>query len=116
MSLTRFAQRYVFVPLGGMRRERQYIAIFLSIMVIAVWHGVTAPMLVFGFYHATIMVAHRFVSQRWPAAALADQSLGLRMLKSFLVILFVSFSIPLLILDTANALSFYGQLFGQGAG
>ncbi len=77
MSLTRFAQRYVFVPLGGMRRERQYIAIFLtSIMVIAVWHGVTAPMLVFGFYHATIMVAHRFVSQRWPAAALADQSLG----------------------------------------
>ena len=35
MSLTRWAQRNVFVPLGGMRKNRQYFAIFVTIMVIA---------------------------------------------------------------------------------
>ena len=38
MSLTRFAQRNVFVPLGGMRPQHQYRAIFATIMVIALWH------------------------------------------------------------------------------
>jgi len=39
MSLTRFAQKYVFVPLGGMRAGRQYVAVFATIMVIALWHA-----------------------------------------------------------------------------
>ena len=44
MSLTRFAQRNVFVPMGGMRARTQYPAIVATMMVIALWHGLSIPL------------------------------------------------------------------------
>lgn len=112
MSLTRWAQRYIFVPLGGMRAERQYIAIFATIMVIALWHGLELPMIVFGIYHASIILAHRYLEDRRRAAGLppVQDTPWTKALKIFLVIFFVSFSIPMLLLDTDQALAFYGRL------
>lgn len=114
MSLTRWAQRYVFVPLGGMRPGRQYYAIFMTIMVIALWHGLAWPMVVFGVYHAVIVVGHRFLEdwRRRNGRAAPIDSLLTRNLKSLAVIGYVSFSIPLLLLDGSSALSFYAGLFG----
>ena len=42
MSLTRFAQRNVFVPMGGMRARTQYVAIAATMMVIALWHDLSS--------------------------------------------------------------------------
>ena len=44
MSLTRFAQRNVFVPMGGMRARTQYPAIVATMMVIALWHDLSIPL------------------------------------------------------------------------
>lgn len=52
MSLTRFAQRNVFVPMGGMRARTQYVAIAATMMVIALWHDVSVPLVIFGVYHS----------------------------------------------------------------
>ena len=63
MSLTRFAQRNVFVPMGGMRAQTQYVAIFATMMVIALWHDLSIPLVIFGLYHSAGLIIHR----RWVA-------------------------------------------------
>jgi alginate O-acetyltransferase complex protein AlgI len=109
ISLTQFAQRYVFVPLGGMRKNRQYFAIFVTIMVIALWHGLNIPILIFGFLHASVVVGHRFISNRSIKKQTEDK-LAVRALKSFLLFTFVCFTIPLLLLDSFEVLAFYSSL------
>lgn len=113
MSLTRWAQRYVFLPLGGARPERQYFAIFMTILVIALWHGLEAPMIVFGIYHAAIVVAHRWLEDRRRKAGVkaTPDIVWIWAAKCFGVLAYVSLSIPLLILDSEQAISFYGRLF-----
>ena len=63
MSLTRFAQRNVFVPMGGMRAQTQYVAIVATMMVIALWHDLSIPLVIFGLYHSAGLIIHR----RWVA-------------------------------------------------
>lgn len=113
MSLTRWTQRYVFVPLGGMRASRHYIAAFASIMIIALWHGLTLPILVFGSFHGTIVIAHRWLAERRRHAGLkpVPDSWFSHALKSALVCFYVSLSLPLLVLDGWQALALYRRLF-----
>lgn len=113
MSLTRWTQRYVFVPLGGMRPERQYFAIFAAIMTIALWHGLTLPLVVFGTVQGTVVVVHRYLTERRrrmakPQPAETWFSHGL---KSALLVGYMSLSYPLLLLDAKTAVAFYGRLF-----
>jgi alginate O-acetyltransferase complex protein AlgI len=111
MSLTRWAQRYVFVPLGGMRKNRQYIAIFATIMVIALWHGLEWPLVVFGLYHASIAVGHRWLEEAQRAKGRTKSTnpaiIGLKM---FAVFAYVSLSIPMFYLATDEILRFYRAL------
>ncbi|BCH33749.1 hypothetical protein MesoLjLc_56790 [Mesorhizobium sp. L-8-10] len=113
MSLTRWTQRYVFVPLGGMRPGRHYAAAFASIMVIALWHGLALPMVVFGIFHGTIAVAHRWLTERRRRAGKkpGPEPWYGHALKSALVFSYVSLSLPLLVLDSGQALALYGRLF-----
>jgi D-alanyl-lipoteichoic acid acyltransferase DltB (MBOAT superfamily) len=113
MSLTRWTQRYVFVPLGGMRAGRHYVAAFASIMVIALWHGLALPMVVFGIFHGTIVVVHRWLTERRRLGGKkpGPESWYGHVLKSALVFFYVSLSLPLLVLDSGQALAFYGHLF-----
>jgi len=60
MSLTRFAQRNVFIPLGGMRKRTQYVAIVGTMIVIALWHGLSFGFVLFGLYHSFGLCIHRF--------------------------------------------------------
>jgi alginate O-acetyltransferase complex protein AlgI len=112
MSLTRFAQRNVFIPLGGMRPQHQYRAIFATIMVIALWHDLSIPLVIFGLYHSAALIGHRFlVTRRPPAPA---PSLWLRWSKSGALFTMVAISLPLLTLSLANVPDFYGRLLGIG--
>lgn len=110
MSLTRFAQRNVFTPLGGMRANRQYVAITATIMVIALWHDITLPLVIFGLYHAAALVGARVLNSRRPAAT--DPSLGTRIGKNLAMFVFVMCGLPLLALDLGQIPAFYSSLVG----
>lgn len=64
MSLTRFAQRNIFVPLGGYRPKTQYFAIFTTMMVIALWHDLNWSLVVFGVLHGAGLVINRIYAQK----------------------------------------------------
>lgn len=113
MSLTRFAQRNVYVLVGGFRKETQYIAIIATMMVIALWHSPDLAMVAFGCYHGSIMVTERYLEMRarkfkrkpskaWPVVTL-------KVLATFVMVII---SIPLLVLEHGNFTGFYTALFG----
>ena len=108
MSLTRFAQRNVFVPLGGMRPRTQYRAIFATIMVIALWHGLTLSLVVFGCYHAAGLIGHRWWVARHPVPA--DRAFVRRLGANVALFVFFTLSLPLLHLDLGQLGPFYERL------
>ncbi len=111
MSLTRWCQRYVFVPLGGMRANRQYVASFATIMVIALWHAISWTMVIFGLFHAGFLLAHRYVENlRIKTKRPLSTSFAARTLKSFGVFIYVALSIPLFTLRLEDLPAFYAKL------
>jgi alginate O-acetyltransferase complex protein AlgI len=110
MSLTRFAQRNVFVPLGGMRRRSQYVAIAATMMVIALWHDISFALVVFGLYHTAGIIGARLLNQVRPAAT--DPSVLLKTGKAFLLFMFVVASLPMLVLEFGDLGGFYKALIG----
>ncbi len=106
MSLTRFAQRNVFVPLGGYRPRTQYIAILATIMVIALWHDISFGMILFGLYHGAGLCAHRYASTKgW----FKDGPTPVKMLVTYV---YVVMSFPLLATPLDQAIAFYLSLIG----
>lgn len=111
MSLTRWAQRNVFVPAGGYRAKTQYIALFLTMMAIALWHDISLPMVVFGAYHFTAQVIYRQYAEKKPKGAVAtpvQQATG-----ALLTYMTVLISLPLLSHADGKALEFYKALIGM---
>lgn len=113
MSLSRFAQRNAFVPLGGYRARTQFVAVFVTMMVIALWHDLSLGMLLFGTYHGIGLIVHRLVQRRFGAPTYADGSprAWLAVATTFL---FVAFSFPLLIVPLGQAARFYLAVVGLG--
>jgi len=110
MSLTRFAQRNVFVPLGGMRGRTQYVALAATMMVIALWHDISWPLVLFGIYHTCGLIGWRKLNEVRPAAT--APSLRLTIGKGILLFMFVTVSLPLLTLSFGEIGRFYGSLIG----
>lgn len=108
MSLTRFAQRNVFVPLGGMRQNRQYIAVFATIMVIALWHNISWGLVVFGLYHAAGLITQRFLAAKRPPS----DNRFIKVIKMPLLFTYVMISLPLLALELPQAADFYRAMIG----
>jgi alginate O-acetyltransferase complex protein AlgI len=110
MSLTRFAQRNVFVPLGGMRQRSQYLAIAATMMTIALWHDISIPLVIFGIYHSCGLIGDRMLNQSRPADP--DPSRELVVGKAFALFLFVAVSLPMLSLHLGQLDDFYLALVG----
>ena len=110
MSLTRFARRNVFVPLGGMRQRSQYLAIAATMMVIALWHDISIPLVLFGVYHTCGLIGARLLNEVRPAAA--EPTVLLQTGKAILLFVFVTLSLPLLTLRLGEIAPFYRALFG----
>jgi alginate O-acetyltransferase complex protein AlgI len=108
MSLTRFAQRNVFVPMGGMRARTQFLAIAATMMVIALWHDVSVPLVIFGLYHSAGLIGHRWWLARHPVPA--ERSLPRRAGANVLLFVYFLLSLPLLSLDLSSLSDFYGRL------
>jgi D-alanyl-lipoteichoic acid acyltransferase DltB (MBOAT superfamily) len=108
MSVTRFAQRNVFVPLGGMRARTQYVAIVATMMVIALWHDLTVPLVVFGLYHSAGLIGHRWWVARHPVAA--HRGPARRVGATALHFVYFLLSLPLLMVELGALPDFYGRL------
>lgn len=108
MSLSHFCQRNVFVPLGGMRQRTQYPALMATIMVIALWHDLTIPLVLFGLYHGAGLIFHRMLADRRPAR----EGLVLHAAKSGTLFVFFCLSLPLLLMRLDDLPGFYGSLIG----
>jgi alginate O-acetyltransferase complex protein AlgI len=98
------------VPLGGMRRRSQYVAIAATMMVIALWHDISFALVVFGLYHTAGIIGARLLNQVRPAAT--DPSVLLKTGKAFLLFMFVVASLPMLVLRFGDLGGFYKALIG----
>jgi alginate O-acetyltransferase complex protein AlgI len=113
MSLTRFAQRNVFVPAGGYRARTQYRAIFATMLVIALWHDLSIGMVIFGLYHAMgIALQRAWESSRPRRSRDTPEAFVAPFLRGFGTYVFVGLSFPLLVVPSTELASFYLALVG----
>jgi D-alanyl-lipoteichoic acid acyltransferase DltB (MBOAT superfamily) len=100
MSLSRFAQRNIFVPCGGYRQKTQFFALFMTMLVIALWHNVNVVALSFGIYNAVGLIVHRMY-----AKALGEDRKPLLLEKIFyhiLTYLFAIVAFPLVVITDVD--------------
>lgn len=109
MSLSRFAQRNMFVPLGGYRKETQHRAIIGTMLLIALWHDLTIGLVLFGLYHSAALIYGRTRAQ----AARQEPSGPLRRIRNILLTyIYVLLGFPLLFLPLKDAGLFYLAMAG----
>jgi D-alanyl-lipoteichoic acid acyltransferase DltB (MBOAT superfamily) len=68
ISLSAWVTHYVYYPLGGSRVERWkiYRNVMISILLLAVWHGVTLNFLLYGLLHGAAVCVNRWLRfQSW---------------------------------------------------
>ena len=112
ISLSRWLQQYVYIPLGGSRRGRlcRWRNLVLTFAVSALWHGTGWQYLVWGLLHAAGQVAEDCLR---PAAGPSGWRLWLR---RFAVFLF--FDLTLLFFrapDLGAALGILGRIVTEFA-
>jgi D-alanyl-lipoteichoic acid acyltransferase DltB (MBOAT superfamily) len=63
ISLSSWLRDYVYIPLGGGRvsRGRTYLNIFITMFVSGIWHGAGLNFVIWGGFHALVVVLERFV-------------------------------------------------------
>ncbi|MEL6890568.1 MAG: MBOAT family O-acyltransferase [Actinomycetota bacterium] len=108
ISLTSFLRTNVFTPIVAGHPERMYVGTVVTMMLIALWHGVTWATFVFGVYHSVALVGHRMLQARRPASA----NQPVRWAKSVGVFVWFTLSLPLLQLDLGESIDFYAAVWG----
>lgn len=103
MSLSRFAQRNIFVPCGGYREKTQFIALTATMMTIAMWHNVSLIAVCFGVYYSAGLVVHRMY-----AKALGEKRVpgtAEKMLYRVLTYLFAIIGFPMVVAHSFDQLA-----------
>lgn len=61
MTLSRWLRDYVYISLGGNRvsRPRQYLNLFLTMVIGGIWHGSGWGFLIWGIWHGLLLCAER---------------------------------------------------------
>lgn len=61
ITLSRWVQDYLYIPLGGSKkgRGRTYLNLFLSFLIIGLWHGAGWTFVLFGLWHAVGVTVNR---------------------------------------------------------
>ncbi len=62
ISLSTWLRDYLYIPLGGNRHGTlaTYRNLMITMVLGGLWHGAAWPYVVWGFYHGTILVVHRW--------------------------------------------------------
>jgi D-alanyl-lipoteichoic acid acyltransferase DltB (MBOAT superfamily) len=63
ISLSTWLRDYLYIPLGGSRGRKQmiYRNLMLTMVIGGLWHGAAWTFVAWGFYHGTLLVAHRML-------------------------------------------------------
>lgn len=66
MSLSAWVGQYVYRPLGGNRvvRWKVYRNVMISIVLLALWHGLTPNFLLYGLLHGTAVCLYRWMREQ----------------------------------------------------
>ena len=110
MSLSRWAQRNIFIPCGGYRPKTQWVALLLTMFAIALWHGLGPEKVIFGLCHGLALVIHRLYSNT--ASSLRPPSHLIKVAGIILTYAFFALTLPLIALDGKGCLALYTALFG----
>lgn len=65
ITLSRWFKDYVYIPLGGNHggKIKQFLNIFITMVLSGIWHGVGIPFIIWGIYHGICsMITHLFKS------------------------------------------------------
>ena len=97
MTLSRWLRDYLYFPLGGSRGGpvRAYFNLWLTMMLIGMWHGAAWTFVLYGFLQATVMVIHRFVVRHTGGSGEGqgrEDAFAMRAFKVFWALQFVVFS------------------------
>ena len=67
MTLTRFLQKYVYIPLGGNRKGnvRTMVNIFVVFLVSGIWHGAAWTFILWGVIHGIANILCRVFAKSW---------------------------------------------------
>jgi len=65
ITLVAWMRDYVFNPLGGVHKgyRRAAVNVMVVMLLIGLWHGATAPFLIFGFLHGAFLIAETFLQR-----------------------------------------------------
>lgn len=104
MSLSAWVTQYVYYPLGGSRVERWkiYRNVMISILLLAVWHGVTLNFLLYGLLHGAAVCVNRWLRFQpwWQSCVVSHERriliIGWIVTFSFVVIARILFKTPTL--------------------
>ncbi|HJN75961.1 MAG TPA: MBOAT family O-acyltransferase [Myxococcota bacterium] len=75
ISLSSWIHEYVYVPFGGSRRGPMRTALATSgaLLLSGLWHGAAWHFVIWGGYHAALLMLYRSLSRRVPAAVVASR-------------------------------------------
>src|SRR5215475_11267411 len=61
MSLYKWLVDYVFIPLGGSRKNppRVYLNVLITMFLSGLWHGAGLNFIVWGLWHGLLLAGHR---------------------------------------------------------
>jgi alginate O-acetyltransferase complex protein AlgI len=119
ISLSTLVKDYIFTPVNiliikNVRRNLQFLLItvtyFMSMILIALWHGLSWGFVTFGAVHGATLVIHQMVPKR-PASA-GPQAVQLLWTKRFLVYAFVSTSLILWVKTYAEWSAIFLKMLG----
>lgn len=93
ISLSTWLRDYLYIPLGGNRctLPRVYCNLMITMILGGLWHGAGIAYILWGFYHGTLLVAHRLWTQifrRKKSAEMLQKTLWTRAVQIALVIIF----------------------------
>ncbi len=102
MSLSSWVGHYVYRPLGGNRvvRWKIYRNVMISIVLLALWHGLTANFLIYGLLHGMAVCFYRWMReqvswQQWSQQhSMAASVSGWLLTFSFVVLARILFKTP----------------------
>ena len=109
MSLTRFCQRNVFIPLGGYRKNSEHLALYSMMITIGLWHDIKWSFVLYGVFHASGIMLERILRTRFALPSRASGLLGVAL--NLAVFMFVALGMPMVMLPVNQLLPFYISLF-----
>ncbi|MBI2523141.1 MBOAT family protein [Candidatus Woesearchaeota archaeon] len=67
ITLSTWLRDYLYIPLGGNRkgRSRTFINLMTTMFLGGLWHGAAWNFVIWGIYHGTLLVAYKWVTDRF---------------------------------------------------